>query len=249
MPAELQLPNPETTTPAGIGSVHRLVGASLLRPYYDHDGITIYHADCRVIMPHLAPVDLLLTDPPYGAGYAANPIVGKGKKRSNHADQEWDDEPVDDWVMFLARRLAKTAIIWGGNYYEMPPSRCWLSWHKPDAPPSMANVEYAWTNMDRNSKQISHSIAATNAERVGHPTQKPLRVISWALQQAGDVQTALDPWMGSGTTLRACKDARVRCIGIERNEEFCKLAVARLSQETLPLDCPNTLMSDKAREQ
>jgi len=215
----------------------------MIKPYYKDDYVTIYHGDCRQVLPFLGKFDLLLTDPPYGAGYASNPIVGKGKKASNHAKQAWDCEAVEEWVMFLARRLCRVQIVWGGNYYDMPASRCWLSWHKPDSPPSMASVEYAWTNMDRNAKHISHSIAATNSERVGHPTQKPLKVMAWALSQVGEVKTVLDPWMGSGTTLRACKDAGISCVGIEREERYCEIAAKRMHQEVLNFDCANSQLS------
>lgn len=202
-----------------------------MTPYYEHAGITIYHGDSREIAPSLGCFDLLLTDPPYGIGYAANPIVGKGKTRSNHAKMEWDDEAIDESVLEALRSKAFKQIIFGGNYYALPAARCILSWFKPDAPPSMGNVEYAWTNLDQNSRMISHSIAATNAERVGHPTQKPLRVISWALQQAGELETVFDPFMGSGTVLRACKDAGKFAVGIEREEKYCELASKRLEQE------------------
>lgn len=101
----------------------------------------------------------------------------------------------------------------------------------------MGNVEMAWTNQDRNSRYIVHSIAATNAERVRHPTQKPLRVMRWSIEQAGVMPDALvlDPFMGSGTTLRAAKDMGMRAIGIEIEERYCEIAARRLSQEVLDL--------------
>jgi site-specific DNA-methyltransferase (adenine-specific) len=200
-------------------------------PYYEENGITIYCADNARVLPHLPPCDLLLTDPPFGIGFAAQPT--KWQRRAGKVAQSWDDATPEEWTLLLARKLCDRQIIWGGNYFGLPASRCWLSWYKPDAPPSMGNVEYAWTNLDRNSRQIAQSISATNAERVGHPTQKPLRVIGWAIQQAGEVQTILDPWMGSGTTLVAAKLAGLRAIGIEANETYCKLAVERLAQGVL----------------
>lgn len=200
-------------------------------PYYESEGITIYCADNARVLPSLPPCDLLLTDPPFGIGFAAKPTIGQRKR--GQACESWDDAPAEEWTLLLARKLCERQIIWGGNYFGMPRSRCWLSWYKPDAPPSMGNVEYAWTNLDQNSRQIEQSIAATNGERIGHPTQKPLRVMGWAIQQAGEVKTILDPWMGSGTTLVAAKLAGVRAIGIETNEEYCKLAVRRLAQGVL----------------
>ena len=88
--------------------------------------------------------------------------------------------------------------------------------------------------MDRNSKQISHSISATNAERCGHPTQKPLAVMKWCLSLVDEATTVVDPFMGSGTTLVAAKQAGMRAVGIEINEEYCQKAVERLRQGVLP---------------
>lgn len=205
-----------------------------MRPYYEDDFVTLYLADCRDVLPDMKRCGLLLTDPPYGIGFAAQPTTGQ--RAAGMKPSAWDDAPVDDTTLSMARALCDAAVIWGGNYYALPPARCWLSWHKPDAPPSMGNVEYAWTSLDQNSRQISQSIAATNAERVGHPTQKPLRVMAWSLNQAESIGgVILDPFAGSGTTLVAAKNQNRRAIGIERNERYCELAALRLSQNVLDL--------------
>lgn len=206
---------------------------SLPKPYYDDgNGIVIYHADCREILPHLPKVDLVLTDPPYGIGFAAQPT--DYQRIRGFKPTSWDDKPVDSETIALIMKMGRISIIWGGNYYSMPPSRGWLAWTKPDSPPSMGNVEFAWTSMDRCARHIIQSIAATNAERVGHPTQKPLAVILWAIEQApNDCTTILDPFMGSGTTLRAAKDLGRQCIGIELEEKYCEIAAKRLRQEVL----------------
>ena len=132
------------------------------KPFYDENGITIYCADNRRVLPCLPQIDLLLTDPPYGIGFAEQPTTGQRKR--GQPRETWDDAAPDEWTLLLARQLCIKQIIWGGNYFGLPRSRCWLSWYKPDAPPSMGNVEYAWTNLDQNSRQIEQSIAATNAE-------------------------------------------------------------------------------------
>lgn len=201
-------------------------------PYYQDEYVTLYHGDCRDLLPTLGRCfDLLLTDPPYGIGFAAQPT--DYQRAAGMKPSKWDDSPVAIETLNLARSLCHESIIWGGNYYALPPSRCWLSWYKPDAPPSMGNVEYAWTSLDQNSRQITHSIAATNAERVGHPTQKPLRVISWSLEQGDASGTVLDPFAGSGTVLRAAKNWGLPSVGIEINERYCELAAQRLSQSVL----------------
>ena len=128
------------------------------------------------------------------------------------------------------------ACIWGGNYFSLPVSRGWLVWVKPDANGTIGKAELAWTTEDRIIYYISHSIAATNAERNGHPTLKPLRVISWSLGLFPDSQTILDPFAGSGTTLRAAKDLNRKAIGIEREEKYCEIAALRMSQEVLQFE-------------
>lgn len=200
-----------------------------MTPYYSHAGITIYHGDCVEIVPQLKRFDLLLTDPPYGLKMSSQLWTYQRKKIE---PSNWDDSPADIACVRQAQSHCDRQIIWGGNYFPLPPTRCILSWFKPDAPPSMGNVEYAWTNLDQNSRQISQSISATNAERLGHPTQKPMRVFAWCLNQAGSgVATVLDPWMGSGTTLRICKDAGKQCVGIQREERYCEISAKRLAQE------------------
>lgn len=211
-----------------------------MTPYYEQSGVTIYHGECYDVVESFGlhwgerVFDLLLTDPPYGINFAGEPT--KWQRRAGQQPQTWD-VALPDGLLVSVRAITTHQIIWGGNYFDLPaPQRCWLSWFKPDAPPSMGNVEYAWTNLDQNSRQIAVSIGATNAERVGHPTQKPEAVMRWSLQQAPEsVKTVLDPFMGSGTTLVACKRLGRACVGIEREERYCEIAATRLQQEALPL--------------
>ena len=139
------------------------------------DTVTLYLADCTTLLP--LQCDAVVTDPPFGIGFARQPT--KWQRRAGQQPEGWDDKPADVQHFF---DLANVVVIWGGNYYGLPPSRGWLSWFKPDAPPSMASFELAWTNQDMNARQISHSISATNSERVGHPTQKPVRVMAWCIE-------------------------------------------------------------------
>lgn len=189
---------------------------------------TLYLGDCMDILPTLGKVDAVITDPPYGIGFAAQPT--KWQRLAGKAPEAWDDQTAPD--IDAIRLLGDIQIIWGGNYYNLPPTRGWLSWFKPDAPPSMANFELAWTNQDRNARQLSVSIGATNAERVGHPTQKPLALMRWCVDQAGVVQTILDPFMGSGTTGVAAIQLGRKFIGIEREEKYFEIACKRIEQAT-----------------
>jgi site-specific DNA-methyltransferase (adenine-specific)/modification methylase len=201
-----------------------------VKPYYQDETATIYLADNReASLASLGFFDCVLTDPPYGIGFAAQPT--NYQRLNGQKPEAWDNTTQPDVVLGLTARAAKV-VIWGGNYYPLPPSRCWLSWFKPDAPPSMGDIELAWTNLDQCSRQITQSISATNAERVGHPTQKPLRVMRWSLERcalpAGS--TVFDPFMGSGTTGVACAIAGMRFVGIEVKPEYCDMAVARIKR-------------------
>lgn len=175
--------------------------------------------DCRVVLPARLDAYAVITDPPYGLGSKLN-----GGSWGNVT--EWD-ELVDLYWLF---DLAPIVAIWGGNYHALPASRGWLVWHKPDAPPSMANVELCWTNQDMNARMISHTIAATNAERVGHPTQKPLRVMKWCLQMLGvpNGATVVDPYMGSGSMGVACVQTGRNFVGAERDPGYFAIAQKRL---------------------
>lgn len=185
---------------------------------------TLYLGDCREILPTLGKVDAVVTDPPYGIGFAGQPT--KWQRRAGQAPEAWDNQTVAQLSDFLAK--GNIQVVWGGNYYSLPTTRGWLSWFKPDAPPSMASFELAWTNQDRNARQISCSIGATNAERVGHPTQKPLAVMLWTLQQFPDVDSVFDPFMGSGTTGVACVKLGRKFIGIEIEPKYFDIACRRI---------------------
>lgn len=214
------------------------------RPYYDDGQITIYHGDCRDMLPMLEPVDLVLTDPPYGIGEAA----GRNKSRSKLATAQdfgvavWDDAPIDKGLMSVVQAHARTVIIFGGNFYDLPPTSCWLIWDKDNGMSDFADCEMAWTNMSKAIRLIRWRWAGMLQENMKdkdyrwHPTQKPLAVMRWCIQQAPpDTVTILDPFMGSGTTLRAAKDLGRRAIGIEIDERYCEIAVKRLSQEVMAL--------------
>lgn len=198
-----------------------------MKPYHEEAGITIYHGDCREILPTLPKVDLVLTDPPYGLGKRMQGGTW-GAQDHNSGFLVWDLEAPDWFPPLIA---GTDSIIWGGNYLSLPPSRCWLIWNKINAVPTMADFEMAWTNLDRPSKRIDLPVGRVE---YGHPTEKPLTLITWCLSQAPNtVRTVLDPFMGSGTTLVACKQAGLICTGIEREEKYCEIAAKRLRQGVL----------------
>lgn len=182
---------------------------------------TLYLGDCRDILPTLPKVDAVITDPPYGIAH----LGGKWGKKKELA---WDREPAATEAQLI--EAGEIVVVWGGNYFNLPPSRGWLVWRKPDRVPSAADVELAWTNIDMNARLIDHSIAATNAERVGHPTQKPERVMRWCMDVAGVKagSLVLDPYMGSGTTGVACMQLGHKFIGVEMEPKYFDIACRRI---------------------
>lgn len=200
-------------------------------PFYDRDGITIFNCDCRQVLPFLGRFDLLLTDPPYGIGADKQNAHSSIRDNPEWREAEWDSL-VPSHVLSGLLETAHNQVVWGGNYYKLPPSMCWLVWEKPEAGTgfSMADAELAWTNWDIavRMKRCSRN----DGQRV-HPTQKPLALMKWCIGFAPDAKTILDPFMGSGTTLVAAKQLGLRAVGIEISREYCEAAVERLRQKVL----------------
>lgn len=145
--------------------------------------------------------------------------------------RRWD-VAIDTALLGVLLDAADTLILWGGNYYALPPSRGFLAWVKDNAVQTMADLEFAWTNLDRPAKAF-RSAVNPDGKRF-HPTEKPLGLMKWCIGQApSECALILDPFMGSGTTLRAAKDLGRKAIGIEIEERYCEIAVKRLGQEVL----------------
>jgi DNA modification methylase len=201
------------------------------------DGQTIFNGDCREILPELPKVDLVLTDPPYGIG--AHGGIGKyGREREEKKEHSaWDSARPDDWTIKAVVEAGADCCIWGGNYFNLPGSRMYLVWDKGAGfkGRDFAECETAWCSWDGNARIYQRDPLACGDYHNGkkqHPTQKPEAVMKWALMQRR-AETVLDPFMGSGTTLRACKDLGRRGIGIELEEKYCEIASERLRQGVL----------------
>lgn len=216
------------------------MGGPLINPYYEEPGITIYHGDCRDILPYLEPVDLVLTDPPYGLMENFHRIASRTKlaQTTDYGDFDWDSEPANEYEISLTLSAGKLSIIWGGNYFRLPPSRGWLVWDKLNSG-IFADCELAWTNLKMSVRifrflwnGMIRAGEARDSKRV-HPTQKPVELMRWCLQFAPIAKTILDPFMGSGTTLRAAKDLGRKAIGIEIEQKYCDIAIERLRQGVL----------------
>jgi site-specific DNA-methyltransferase (adenine-specific) len=200
-------------------------------PFYQDESVCIYHADCREVLPFLPKTDLLLTDPPYGLGKRMS--GGTWGREERYGDMwQWDVAPETEVILQMAAH-ARHAIVWGGNYFSLPPSRCWLSWSKRNAVPTMADLELAWTNFDMPSREWRGNVGVHST---GHPTQKPEALMVWCILQAPPDCAIFDPFMGSGTTLVAAKRLGRKAIGIERELKYCEMAVERLAQGALGLE-------------
>lgn len=208
------------------------------QPFYKDDRCTIYNADCRKVLPWLERFDLLLTDPPYGIGYGGkkNSVGGtEGRARNGWRtwETDWDEAPPPAWLIQMIQDSAATAIVWGGNYYSLPPSMGWLVWDKKQREFSLADAELAWTNREKAVRCFDYSRGEAAKDGRVHPTQKPLALMQWCLGLVPDAATVLDPFMGSGTTLLAAKLEGRTAVGIEINEAYCEAAADRLRQGVL----------------
>ncbi len=182
---------------------------------------TLYLGDCRDVLPTLGRVDAVVTDPPYGIG-AAN---GSHSNLQMPAE-DWDDQPAD-----LSLLPQVPSIIWGGNYFPLPPSRCFLFWDKHPMPPSYACGELAWTSLDRNAAKWCGRVGdAVPVSERQHPTQKPIDLMKWCLGFLPDAVTILDPFMGSGTTGVAAIQMGREFIGIEREVRYFDAACRRIRE-------------------
>ena len=210
--------------------------AKLPKPYYEDlkSGIVIYCADNRDILPLIPDksIDLVLTDPPYGLN--TKMAGGTWGIKFAHSDMKDWDYLVDQSLIEAIISMSTNAIIWGGNNYVMPPSRCWLSWDKTQKLDTLADFELAWTNFDKPAKSWKEK--RNHAENGNeHPTQKPISLIKWCLLFGGG-DIILDPFMGSGTSLVAAKELGRECIGIEIEEKYCEIASKRVSQEVMRME-------------
>lgn len=210
-------------------------------PYYDEGGITIYNADCRDVLPAIAPdsVALLLTDPPYGISmetdYGRATKFSSGGRGRNYDPVHGDTEAFDPGTLLHYER----AVLFGANHYHhlLPPGGRWLVWYKRDG--VLSAGELAWHNCGGRPVEVfDYGIKRTKTtDGVLHPTQKPASIMRWIVEKwtkPGDL--VLDPFMGSGPVAQACADLGRRYVGVEIVEDYCRTAVDRLRQGTLSLE-------------
>jgi len=253
-----------------------------MTPYYERDGITIYHADCRDILPMLGPVDHIITDPPFardvyqrlGASNLTEQAGNKGRvgSRINHQYSSISIERlaagaigyIDEMLEGVASEIARLTTRWAIVFSDVETCHRWRealtgdgqmryvrtgAWVKTDPMPQFsgdrpavgfepctivhANGPMHW-NGGGNAATWTYGTVKT--DRPDHPCPKPLPLMRELVQLFSDPsELILDPFMGSGTTLRAAKDLGRRAIGIEIEEKYCEIAVKRLAQEVLAL--------------
>jgi site-specific DNA-methyltransferase (adenine-specific)/modification methylase len=184
-------------------------------------------------MPTLDRFDLCLTDPPYGIDENSRKVASRGKLAApkDYGDFEWDKAPPAQETIDMMRQISSSQIIFGGNYFHLPPTSCWLVWDKQNGSNDFADCELAWTNLKKAVRRIywrwNGMIRKGNDVRE-HPTQKPEGVMSWCLSHVPDACTVFDPFMGSGTTGVACAKAGLSFTGIEREPSYFDIACRRI---------------------
>jgi len=229
-----------------------------MTPTWSKNGVTLYCADCRDVLPTLGKVDAVVTDPPYGINIGGSgtiggsvPIGGSGTITAvkDYGVSDWDKHGMSAEQWAAIKNVSRCWIVWGGNHLAdvlgsssgvlIWDKRCQDGWND-----SFSEAEIAWTNAITRTKALRHLWAgALRASESGadvrqHPTQKPVAVMSWCLSFI-EAETILDPFMGSGTTGVACVRLGRKFIGIEIEPKYFDIAVRRIESamdETSLLD-------------
>ena len=192
--------------------------------------------DCMNVMPLLERFDLCLTDPPYGIAENYLKPSTKGEWSKLYSEQiTWDNFAPKDALMEALTLSSWSGIVWGGNYFPLPPVRGWLIWDKMQWH-SSGHAELAWSSLDIPIRSFAYSRAQLSTENKQHPTQKPVALMEWCLGFLPNATTILDPFMGSGTTLVACQRMGRNGTGIELDEEYWRIACERVHKAWLEPD-------------
>ena len=207
--------------------------------------INLYHGDCLEAMRDMDDnaFDLAIVDPPYGINISngGSYYNKKGKRPNNpHTKKDWDSSiPSAEYFEHL-KRVSRNQIVWGGNYMteHLPPSRCWIFWDKVKFVDNYADGELAWVSMDRNTKKvvIQHHGFLTKDGKSIHPTQKPVMLYEWLLDNyAKEGDKILDTHLGSGSIALACHNRGFSLDAWEIDQEYHSNAVKRFNQHIAQL--------------
>lgn len=216
-----------------------------MNPYYEHGGITIYHGDCRELSRFLQ-ADAVVTDPPYGMGWDVDSTrfsggslasrLRRGTGNGTSSAVIGDDEPFDPspWLDF------DSVVLWGSNHYaaRLPTGTTvvWVKRNDDAFGTFLSDGEVGWVKGGHGVYCFRDLSMCGEAKVRAHPTQKPVPLFRWCIERYAKLGTILDPFMGSGTTLRAAKDLGRKAIGIEIEERYCEIAARRLGQEVFAFD-------------
>jgi site-specific DNA-methyltransferase (adenine-specific)/modification methylase len=203
---------------------------------------TLYLGDCRKILPTLPKVDAVVTDPPYGVsrdkgmGLGGWGLTGNRTNCLRRYDGDWDSSRPESSTITALLDAADLHIVWGGQFFAdvLPVQGKWLFWDKCQTMPSFGDGELAWTSLPGNAvKQFTYNGSGLHAKKKDrvHPTQKPLRLMKWCIEQLpANAHTILDPYMGSGTTGVACAQMGRAFIGCEIDPRYFDIACKRIEQ-------------------
>ena len=228
-------------------------------PYYQDSAVTIYHGDCRDLLPRLGKVGLVLTDPPYGENTHQNAKTNTSRNRQGVRLVHFAPIDIEELrTIFstcstLCDRWLIATMEWRhvAAMETAPPEGLRFLrfgvWVKTNGMPQISGDRPAqgWEAIAymHNSKGRPHwkgggksGNYVTKVEQGEHPTTKPQSILASVINlfsEPGDI--VLDPFMGGGSTLRAAKDMGRRAIGIEMDERWCEVGALRMAQEVLPL--------------
>ncbi len=196
---------------------------------------TLYLGDCRDFLDGLQ-VDACVTDPHYGIGENSRKVASRGKLAApkDYGSFDWDREPCPPEAIELIRSHSKYQIIFGGNYFNLPPSTCWLVWDKLNSTNDFADCELAWTNLPKAVRRIQwrwNGMIRRGDDEREHPTQKPVGVMTWCIEHLPpSVETILDPFAGSFSTGVAAVQMGKKFIGIEVDPKYYEIGLRRIEQ-------------------
>ena len=216
---------------------------------------TLYLGDCLEVMKEIPDksVDAVITDPPYGIGESKKKIMSRGGMTKfsggnnkyvppkDYGEFDWDESPATSEQINEILRVGKNQIIFGGNYFTLPPSPCWIVWDKGQRGLTMSDCELVYSSLNKPTRIITVHRSRLWREKPQHPTQKPLELLTqMIIENTHEGDTILDPFMGSGTTGVACVQTGRNFIGIEIDPTYFAIAERRIKeaqlQPRLPLE-------------
>ncbi len=213
-----------------------------MKPYYDEDGITIYHGDCHEVMPSLE-VSAIVSDPPYGMKRHGRYQTGRNSDSHPPGDRSslfgelvrGDDAPFDPGHLLAFSEV----LLWGSNHFPQALTRgttlVWVKRYDNAFGSFLSDAEVAWLNRGMGVYcRRDVSLQGESSFRV-HAAQKPVGIMEWCIGFI-KAREIVDPYCGSGTTLLAAKNLGRRAVGVEIEERYCEIAAKRLAQKVLPLE-------------